>query len=165
MSEFLHPQMWIETRKSEAIFLIRAKASSRIRLGKAMPWEFFIPMGSVGPWEYGLSTSAKNRLLRVPEKRHLPKPVKGMLRFILIETSHGQIILTTSDLNLDPVTAIQPYCRRVTIETMFDALAAIEKFVNVQILGLGMLQIIAKQFPAEVKITQGQRFCQESSLI
>jgi len=122
------------------------------------------------------------------------KPVKGMLRFILVETSRGRIILMTSDLNLNPVTAIQLYCRRVTIETMFDTLkntlgamayhfwshylsrasrkpkknkdqeqvstnpmrtnntlAAIEKFVNVQLLVLGMLQIIAKQFPTEVK--------------
>ena len=122
------------------------------------------------------------------------KPVKGMLRFILVESSHGRIILMTSDFKLDPVTAIQLYCRRVTIETMFDTLkntlgamayhfwsqylsrasrrpkkkkdqeqnstnptrtnntlAAIEKFVNVQLLVLGMLQLIAKQFPAEVK--------------
>ena len=117
-----------------------------------------------------------------------------MLRFILVETSRGKIILITSDFNLDAVTAIQLYCRRVTIETMFDTLkntlgamayhfwsqyltrasrkpkknkdrkqessdiaktkntlAAIEKFVNVQLLVLGMLQLIAKQFPAEVK--------------
>ena len=122
------------------------------------------------------------------------KPVKGMLRFILVETSRGRIILITSDFNLDAVTAIQLYCRRVTIETMFDTLkntlgamayhfwsqylsrasrkpkkqkdqkqkssnstqtkntlAAIEKFVNVQLLVLGILQLIAKQFPAEVK--------------
>ena len=122
------------------------------------------------------------------------KPVKGMLRFILVETSRGRIILITSDFNLDAVIAIQLYCRRVTIETMFDTLkntlgamayhfwsqylsrasrkpkkqkdqkqkssnptqtkntlAAIEKFVNVQLLILGMLQLIAKQFPAEVK--------------
>lgn len=122
------------------------------------------------------------------------KPVKGMLRFILVETSRGKIILITSDFKLDAVTAIQLYCRRVTIETMFDTLkntlgamayhfwsqyltrtsrkpkknkdrkqessdiaktkntlAAIEKFVNVQLLVLGMLQLIAKQFPAEVK--------------
>ena len=100
----------------------------------------------------------------------------------------------TSDLKLDPITAIQLYCRRVTIETMFDTLkntlgamayhfwshylsrasrkpkkqkdqeqvstnltrtnntlAAIEKFVNVQLLVLGILQLIAQQFPAEVK--------------
>jgi len=122
------------------------------------------------------------------------KPVKGMLRFILVETSRGKIILITSDFNLNAVTAIQLYCRRITIETMFDTLkntlgamayhfwsqylsrasrkpkkqkdqkqkssnptqtkntlAAIEKFVNVQLLVLGMLQLIAKQFPAEVK--------------
>lgn len=122
------------------------------------------------------------------------KPVKGMLRFVLVETSRGRIILMTSDLKLDPITAIQLYCRRVTIETMFDTLkntlgamgyhfwsqylkrasrkpkknkelepnstnidktnntlAAIEKFVNVQLLVLGMLQLIAKQFSTEVK--------------
>jgi hypothetical protein len=122
------------------------------------------------------------------------KPVKGILRFVLVETSRGRIILMTSDLTLDPVTAIQLYCRRVTIETMFDTLkntlgamayhfwshylspasrrpkkkedreqhssnpaqtrntlSAIEKFVNVQLLVLGMLQLIAKKFPAQVK--------------
>jgi len=100
----------------------------------------------------------------------------------------------TSDLKLDPITAIQLYCRRITIETMFDTLkntlgamayhfwshylsrtsrtpkknkdleqtsmdiektnntlTAIEKFVNVQLLVLGTLQLIAKQFPADVK--------------
>jgi len=122
------------------------------------------------------------------------KPVKGMLRFILVETSRGKMILMTSDLKLDPITAIQLYCRRVTIETMFDTLkntlgvmayhfwsrylarasrkpkknknleqnstdidkanntlAAIEKFVNAQLLVLGMLQLIAKQFFTKVK--------------
>jgi len=122
------------------------------------------------------------------------KPVKGMLRFILVETSRGKMILITSDFKLNPVTAVQLYCRRVTIETMFDTLKntlgamayhfwsqylsrasrkpkknkdrkqessnptktnntlyAIEKFVNVQLLVLGMLQLIAKQFPKQVK--------------
>ena len=136
----------------------------------------------------------KNENIRYLVLDLLWKPVKGMLRFILVESSHGRIILMTSDLHLDPVTAIQLYCRRVTIETMFDTfkntlgamayhfwsnylsrasrrpkkkkdqeqnstnptqtnntLAAIEKFVNIQLLVLGMLQLIAKQFPAEVK--------------
>ena len=122
------------------------------------------------------------------------KPVKGMLRFILVETSRGRLVLMTSDLNLDPIAAVHLYCRRVTIETMFDTLkntlgamgyhfwsqylseasrrptknkdqdqsssnptqtgntlAAIEKFVNVQLLVLGMLQLIAKKFSAQVK--------------
>ena len=122
------------------------------------------------------------------------KPVKSKLRFILAETSRGRIILMASDLTLSPVTAIQLYCRRVTIETLFDTLkntlggmayhfwsqylspasrrpkknkdqkqrssnliqtqntlAAMEKFVNVQLLVLGMLQLIAKQFQTEVK--------------
>jgi hypothetical protein len=122
------------------------------------------------------------------------KPTKGMLRFILVESSRGRMILISSDLKLDPVAAIELYCRRVTIETLFDTLkntlggmgyhfwsqyldpasrrpkkndetrrrsedidktrntlAAIEKFVNVQLLVLGMLQLIAKAYPTQVK--------------
>ena len=36
-----------------------------------------------------------------------------------------------------------------------NTLAAIEKFVNVQLLVLGMLQLIAKQFPVQVKTKSG----------
>lgn len=136
----------------------------------------------------------KNETVRYLVLDLLWKPFKGMLRFILIETSRGRIILMTSDLALAPATAIHLYCRRVTIETMFDTLkntlaalayhfwsrclspasrspkknkdqtqhstnlantlntlAAIEKFVNIQLLVLGTLQLIAKKFPAEVK--------------
>lgn len=123
------------------------------------------------------------------------KPIKGTLRFFLVETSHGRIILMTSDLTLDPIAALQLYCRRVTIETLFDTLkntlggmayhfwsrylspasrrprkkalqrqsssapaktqntlAAIEKFVNVQLLVMGMLQLLAKSYPEQVKV-------------
>jgi hypothetical protein len=48
------------------------------------------------------------------------KPVKQTIRFFLVESSRGQIILMTSDLALTPVAAIELYCRRVTIETLFD---------------------------------------------
>lgn len=121
------------------------------------------------------------------------QPTKDRLRFILIESSHGRMVLMTSDFTLQPVAAVELYCRRVTIETMFDTLkntlgglayhfwstyltaasrkprknadhkqsssnpkrtaqtlAAIEKFVNLQLLVLGTLQIIAKQYPLEV---------------
>ena len=50
------------------------------------------------------------------------KPIKGMLRFILIEDSHGRIVLMTSDLTLQPAAALRLYCHRVSIETMFDSL-------------------------------------------
>ena len=50
------------------------------------------------------------------------KPVKGVLRFILIKNSRGRIILVTSDLNLDPIKAMQFYCHRTKIETLFDTL-------------------------------------------
>lgn len=48
------------------------------------------------------------------------KPVKQTIRFFLITSSRGQIILMTSDLTLTPAVAIELYCRRVTIETLFD---------------------------------------------
>jgi hypothetical protein len=50
------------------------------------------------------------------------KPVKGLLRFILIENSRGRIILITSDLTLDPIIAMQLYCHRTKIEILFDTL-------------------------------------------
>jgi len=50
------------------------------------------------------------------------KPIKAKLRFFLIETSRGQLILMSSDLNLDPLVALELYCKRVTIETLFDTL-------------------------------------------
>ncbi len=136
----------------------------------------------------------KNENMRYLVLDLLWKPVKSKLRFILVETSRGRIILMTSDFNLSATTAIQLYSRRVTIETLFDTLkntlggmmyhfwsqhlspasrspkknkdqeqsssdliqtqntfAAIEKFVNIQLLLLGMLQLMAKQFPTEIK--------------
>ncbi len=122
------------------------------------------------------------------------KPTRGMLRFILVESSRGRMILISSDLKLDPIAAIELYCRRVTIETLFDTLkntlggmsyhfwskylkpvsrrpirnnktirfstnikqtrntlVAIEKYVNIQLLVIGMLQVIAMELPGQVK--------------
>jgi hypothetical protein len=122
------------------------------------------------------------------------KPTKGMLRFIVVETSRGRMVLMSSALQLDPIAAVELYCRRVTIETLFDTLkntlggmgyhfwsrylrpasrrpkknsdperessnmqrtgntlAAIEKFVNIQLLVLGILQLIATAYPERVK--------------
>jgi len=122
------------------------------------------------------------------------KPVKGKLRFILVETSRGRIILMSSDLLLEPLVAIQLYCHRVAIETLFDTfkntiggmcyhfwsgylqpisrrpvknqkiiqtssqpdktintLAAIEKFVALHLLVVGMLQMLAVLCTEEIK--------------
>ena len=38
------------------------------------------------------------------------KPTKGRIRFFLIETSRGRIILMTPDPTLDPIIALQLYC-------------------------------------------------------
>jgi len=121
------------------------------------------------------------------------KPVKTQLRFILVESSRGKIILITSDLLMQPQTAIFLYCKRVSIETLFDSLknllggmcyhfwskylrpasrrptkkntpkqisskpektantlAAIEKFVLVQMIVLGTLQLLASKFAKEI---------------
>jgi len=121
------------------------------------------------------------------------KPVKGKLRFILIESSHGRIILMTSDMHMQMITALDLYCHRITVETLFDSLkntlggmayhfwskylepssrrpiknkdrnakstrpdktentlSAIEKFVAVQMLVLGVLQLLACRFGQEI---------------
>lgn len=121
------------------------------------------------------------------------KPTKGEVRFIFIESSRGRIILMSSDLSLDPLVAVDLYCRRVFIETLFDTLknlqgagqyhfwskylqpasrrpirknksepystqpektdntlAAIEKFMVINLLVVGTLQLLAKRFPAHI---------------
>jgi hypothetical protein len=50
------------------------------------------------------------------------RPIKCKLRFFLIETSRGRLVLMSSDLNLDPLVALDLYCKRITIETLFDTL-------------------------------------------
>ena len=50
------------------------------------------------------------------------KPTGNLVRFVLAVTSRGPIILMCSDLHQDPVAAIELYCARARIETMFDVL-------------------------------------------
>ena len=50
------------------------------------------------------------------------KATKGEVRFIHIESSRGRIILMTLDFSMDPLVAVDLYCRRVFIETLFDTL-------------------------------------------
>jgi len=149
---------------------------------------------------YSFSTATavvyeKTETIRYLALNLLWKPTKDIVRFILVLSSHGPIVLQTTDLSLDPVQAIALYCRRASIETMFNALkntlggvayhfwssylapasrrprkntipqksskpsatrntlAAIEKFVNLQLLVLGTLQILAKLHPAEIVTT------------
>jgi hypothetical protein len=121
------------------------------------------------------------------------KPVKGEIRFILVESSRGRIVLMTSDLDMDPLLALELYGRRVTIEVLFDTLkntqggmgyhfwsqslspasrrprrnddqirestnientrrtlGAIEKFVNLQLLVIALLQLMAIKMRDEV---------------
>jgi len=64
----------------------------------------------------------KQEMIRYLTLDLLWKPTKGRIRFFLIETSRGRIILMTSDPTLDPIVALQLYCERIKIEVMFDAL-------------------------------------------
>jgi hypothetical protein len=50
------------------------------------------------------------------------KPAGGLIRFVLAVTNRGPIILMCSDLNQNPIAALELYCARVRIETMFDML-------------------------------------------
>lgn len=50
------------------------------------------------------------------------KPTADLIRFVLAVTSRGPIILMSSDLHQDPVAALELYCTRIRIETMFDML-------------------------------------------
>ena len=50
------------------------------------------------------------------------KPTGSLILFVLAVTSRGPIVLMCSDLNQNPITAIELYCARVRIETMFDML-------------------------------------------
>jgi hypothetical protein len=66
---------------------------------------------------YGKKEEAKHLTLDL-----IWKPTKSLIRFFLIETSRGRIILMTSDLRMKPMIALELYCHRVTIETLFDSL-------------------------------------------
>jgi hypothetical protein len=49
-------------------------------------------------------------------------PAGETLLFVLAKTSRGQIALMCSDLDADPVVVLELYCRRHSIENMFDRL-------------------------------------------
>lgn len=148
-------------------------------------------------WADKFSTGDAPVYSRVETVRYLTldlfwKPVGGMLRFLLVESSRGRIIIISSDLTLDALTAITLYSRRVTIEMLFDmlknivggmcyhfwskyltpssrrpkknsatplsskpqktemTLAAIEKFLAVNIVALGLLQLVALHYSDQI---------------
>lgn len=50
------------------------------------------------------------------------KPTGSLIRFVLAVTNRGPIVLMCSDLTQNPIAALELYCARVRIETMFDML-------------------------------------------
>jgi hypothetical protein len=120
------------------------------------------------------------------------KPARGVLRFFLVKSSRGCIIIMTSNLAMDVQSACFLYCRRATIETFFDilknllggmryhfwskylppisrrpkknegkpvssnedktrnTLTAIEKFMAIQVIVAGIIQLLSIKAPREI---------------
>jgi hypothetical protein len=55
------------------------------------------------------------------------KGTGGMIRFVFALTSCGPIVLMCSDLNQEPLLAVELYCSRIRIEVMFDVLKNLMK--------------------------------------
>lgn len=120
------------------------------------------------------------------------KPAGVIIRFILVKSKFGNIILMTTDLTMTSEIAVELYCGRATIESLFNilknilgglnyrfwskslerssrspksdndrikkttnkkntlnTLMAIEKFINIQLIIIGLLQIISIKFPIQ----------------
>jgi hypothetical protein len=68
------------------------------------------------------SVYGKSEAISITALDLLWKPTGNLIRFVLAITSRGPIVLMCSDLNQNPITAIELYCARVRIETTFDML-------------------------------------------
>lgn len=68
------------------------------------------------------SVYGKIEEVRITSADLLWKPTGTLIRFVLAVTSRGPIVLMCSDIQQDPVAALELYCARVRIETMFDML-------------------------------------------
>jgi hypothetical protein len=64
---------------------------------------------------YGKSTQVRYRCLD-----YIWKPIKRLVRFVLVITESGCCVLMSSDISLDPKSIIHIYARRFKIETSFD---------------------------------------------
>ena len=76
------------------------------------------------------------------------KPTKGMIRFFLIETSRGRMILMTSDLTRREN---NPSRSRPIRQKPKRHYLLIEKFVTLHLVLIGFLQIIALRFPNQIR--------------
>ncbi len=140
-----------------------------------------------------VSVYGKEETAIIYSKILLWKPIGRELLFIWADTSHGKIILMSSDLTLDPISAVELYCKRIKIESLFSVfknllggfnyhfwskhlqpqsrnpkkqkkvklkssdaasitlkIAAIERFVALQVVAMGILQIVAFKYSKEV---------------
>ena len=62
----------------------------------------------------------ESETVKVLQMDLLWKPTKGLVRFLLCRSSRGDIILMSSDLTMDPATALRLYGHRPAIETLFN---------------------------------------------
>lgn len=68
------------------------------------------------------SVYGKTEVVSIAAVDLLWKPTGGFIRFVLALTRRGPIVLMCSDLHQDAVAALELYCARTRIETMFDML-------------------------------------------
>ncbi len=131
--------VWSLAAKQPLLRLIVRAKKSYVAYHKAKKPEGKKPVGA--PKKYG----KKEKLMELFDQKHLFskktckvynkveevsimtlnllwKPTRSMIRFVFAVTSRGPIILMCSDLNQDPIIALELYCARVRIETMFDKL-------------------------------------------
>ncbi|WP_080810152.1 hypothetical protein, partial [Desulfamplus magnetovallimortis] len=60
--------------------------------------------------------------IKILQMNLLWKPTQGLINFVFALTSHGPIVLMCSNLDQDPIAAIELYCLRGRIEVMFEML-------------------------------------------
>jgi hypothetical protein len=126
----------ITRAKNTAVAYLPAPKPKKKRRGRKRIYGEKIKLANLFDSAVGKFQTARANVYGKDEQVHclalnlLWKPVKGTLRFVLIESSRGRIVIMTSDLTLDPAEALQLYCRRVPIETMFDALKNILGAMN-----------------------------------
>jgi hypothetical protein len=78
------------------------------------------------------------------------KPTGELIRFVLALTSRGPLVLMCSDLNQDPIAAIELYCLRVRIEVMFDMLK--------NLLGVFSYRLWSKKMPKHSRKPKSNKY-------
>lgn len=91
------------------------KYGEKIRISELFDYEYLFSKAEC-------TIYGKTETISIASVDLLWKPTANLIRFVLAVTSRGPVILMCSDLAQNPVAALELYCSRVRIETMFDML-------------------------------------------